>query len=271
MPEDESWTMPPSPFGLTARQKDFAREITRLAGLYTSPIILRRRSEPSSVYQNASGFLLKPGAQTFLITNAHVMNAYRELREQYEDIAFIFGGRDFEPLIVDEDPDDVVDLVVIDVSEMDFVQRAPGYWDTPVASLMTYSPSSWPLDGPARGEATLTVGCPRKFRKHEENGSVEFAAFPMLGQFVDTVTDRWFAIPFNREEWISSDFDPENMVIYETMLGGMSGSPVFALHRAGVHPLQLIGVVRTYGEGLDVLYCTRVDLISDTGRIGAGS
>jgi hypothetical protein len=66
---------------------------------------------------------------------------------------------------------------------------------------------------------------------------------------------------------VSTDFDPANRVVLETALEGMSGSPVFALHRDGVVPIQLIGIVRAYGEGLDVLYCTRADLISTGGSI----
>jgi hypothetical protein len=96
---------------------------------------------------------------------------------------------------------------------------------------------------------------------------MEFAAFPMIGQFVDFVGDHWFSIPFDRDEIISTDFDPGNPVALRTTLGGMSGSPVFALHRPGIVPIQLIGVIRAYGEGLDVLYCARVDLIAKNGII----
>ena len=63
---------------------------------------------------------------------------------------------------------------------------------------------------------------------------VESAAFPILGPFIRSVNDTWFAVPFEREEWISSDFDPNNKAVFKTALGGMSGSPVFVMHRPGL-------------------------------------
>jgi hypothetical protein len=69
---------------------------------------------------------------------------------------------------------------------------------------------------------------------------------------------------------IDTDFEPDKPALLETAFGGMSGAPVHSLHRGGVAPLQLIGIIRTYGAGLDVLYCTRADIISADGTITIG-
>lgn len=238
-----------------------------MAVMYSSPIILTRPND-QSIYQNATGFLFRPGERTFLVTNAHVLdNGYFPMKKAYPDSVFVYGNRVLEPKIISKDSDDNVDLAVIDVDGIEFDKEAPGYWGSSAAKLSTYVPHSWPLEAPKTGEATVTVGWPAKYRVHE-SAKVEFSAFPMLGQFVDAVTNSWFTIPFDREQWIASNFDPSNKVVSETALGGMSGSPVFALHRKSIHPLQLVGVVRTYGEGLDILYCTRADLIKPDGSIG---
>jgi hypothetical protein len=45
------------------------------------------------------------------------------------------------------------------------------------------------------------------------------------------------------------------------------GSPVFVFHRGPILTLQLIGVLRTYGAGFDILYCTRADIVGGDGKI----
>jgi len=149
---------------------------------------------------------------------------------------------------------------------MEFAEREPGYCGSNVGSLNTFAPSSWPAARPDHGDKIVSVGWPAKFRAHEEDG-VEFAAFPFLGHAVDFVASGWFSVPFDRTEWTTADFEPDNPALLETAFGGMSGAPVFSLHRGGVAPLQLIGVVRTYGAGLDVLYCTRADILNADGTI----
>ena len=74
-----------------------------------------------------------------------------------------------------------------------------------------FAPTKWPVDEPKRGKVIATVGWPGKFRA-EEKGEIEFAAFPMIGQPIDAVESTWFTIPFDREAWIASDFDPTNPV-----------------------------------------------------------
>jgi hypothetical protein len=196
-----------------------------------------------------------------------VVAGYRALREKFGSAKFVFGGVTFDPEVIAEVPDERVDLATIRVDGLQFQQTTPGYWASAAATLQTYSPGTWPLDPPAQREATVTVGWPVKFRKFEVERKIEFAAFPMLGSFVDGVNATGFVIPFEREYFISSDFDPTNPAIFEKTLGGMSGAPVFALHRQGIEPLQLIGIVRAYGEAFDALYCARADLIQPDGSV----
>lgn len=237
-----------------------------MAALYIDPVIMTSPADPD-LYTCGTGFLFRPGDRTFLVTNAHVINdGHIATLEEYGVAEFRFGERTFTPKIVAIDPDPHVDLAVIDVDGIEFEKRDPGYWGSTVGSLTAYVPPAWPLASPTVGEATLCVGWPKKFRKHEEHGT-EFAAFPMLGLRIGDVTERGLLIPFDRTEMISSDFDPANQIVNETELGGISGSPVFALHRDGVMPLQLVGVVRRYGEAFDVLLCTRADLIRADGSI----
>jgi hypothetical protein len=266
MKSEEHWPKPQSWTGLTTNQRDFGQAVARTACLYSSAVILRTRD--GSILHNASGFLLMLGDRTYLVTNHHVLKRYREIAQTRGDATFTFGGKIFEPEVVDEASDDR-DVVTIDVTGEKFDQTVPGYWKDAVTMLQAYAPHSWPLAGPTSGEATVTVGWPGKHRASDAKGKLEFAAFPMVGQFVGDVTERGFAIPFDREFWISSDYDPKNSVVFETQFGGISGSPVFALHRPHIFPLQLIGVVREYGPLLDALLCTRADLIKMDGAIAS--
>lgn len=266
MAEDKTWPVPKSWYGVTTRQRDFGRSVLDMAAIYSSPVILTRSSD-HSVYQNASGFLLKLGDRTFLVTNAHVLDdGYLPMKFKYEDAVFIFADRAFVPRVIDKNSDENIDLAVIDVTGIEFEKSALGYWGSAAALLSTYAPPIWPLPGPQPGESTVIVGWPGHYRERQSDGSMEFAAFPMLGNAVDAVTELWFSVALDRDQMISSSFDPGNPVVAEKDFGGMSGCPVFAL-RNGVNPLQLIGVVRTYGTGFDLLYCTRVDLIRTDGSI----
>jgi hypothetical protein len=265
MAGDSSWPRPRSWHGLSERQRNFSNEVINMAAMYSSAVILKMSAHP--YVANGSGFLIRLAGKQFLITNAHVLSAYYDIRARDSSAVFEFGGQVIDPNVVSIDERESVDVVVLNVTGIIFEQNRPSYWKSGAASLVPYSPESWPIDPAKPGEAVVTVGWPGDLRTRETSGGLEFAAFPMIGQFVDFVGDGWFSIPFERKDIISTDFDPFNPVALKSKLGGMSGSPVFALHRSGVVPIQLIGVIRTYGEGLDVLYCSRADLIGQDGVI----
>jgi len=265
MSGESGWPEAKSFYGLSTDQRDWSYQIAQMAALYVDPVIMTTPADPS-VLESGSGFLLQLGARTFLVTNSHVLSdGYEKILANYGTATFRFGERDFTPNIVARNSQEFVYLAVIDVKGIEFAKRPPGYWGSSVGSLTSYVPRSWPLADARKGESICIVGWPQKFRKRKEDG-VEYAAFPMGGQQVGDVTDNWFVIPFEREHWTSSDFDPTNPVVLEKTLGGISGSPVFALHR-GIVPLELIGVVRTYGAEFDILYCTRASVIMADGRI----
>jgi hypothetical protein len=122
----------------------------------------------------------------------------------------------------------------------------------------------WPLPAPKNGESTVIVGWPGKRRVVDEHDVIEFGAAPLTGLFIADVSDEHFTIPFDREHYIASDFDPDNPAVHESDFEGISGSPVFAM-RTGPLPLHLVGVVHAYI--FDTLVCTRADLIGVDGSI----
>jgi hypothetical protein len=267
MSGESGWAQAKSWFGLSTNQRNWSHEVAQMAALYCDPVIMTIPAD-KSVLESGSGFLFKPeGDRTFLVTNSHVLSdGYEKIEAKYGSAEFRFGEQTFVPNVVSRDPDEFIDIAVIDVTGIEFANRPPGYWGSTVGSLTPYAPTTWPLDAGRKGESICIVGWPQKFRVRDGD-AVEYAAFPMGGQQIGDVTDNWFVIPFEREHWTSSDFDPNNPVVLEKTLGGMSGSPVFALHRSGVVPLQLIGIVRTYGEAFDVLYCTRASILAVDGTL----
>jgi hypothetical protein len=259
-----NWPMPKSWHGMTTAQRDYGRQIIQLAGLYSSAVIIGDRTDPESL-TTASGFLIGFDERVFLVTNSHVMQAYRETLGKWPNARFQFFDTVFEPNIVDEDRSERVDLAVLDVSGIDFTPKTESYWKSSASELQILCPQKWPTAPPKPGESTVSVGWPGKMRS-ENNGDLEMAAFPMLGQFVGDLQQTSFTITFDREFWIDTDFSPDNPILQETELGGISGSPVFAMHR-GVAQIELVGIVKGYGELYDTLYCARADLIGRDGKI----
>ncbi|HYK53079.1 MAG TPA: trypsin-like peptidase domain-containing protein [Candidatus Eremiobacteraceae bacterium] len=260
----KDWPPYKSPHGVTSRQRDFGSQIIRMAGLYSSAIII---SAPDGTdFHSASGFLMKLADQTFLVTNAHVVQKYREVKSARGEALLEFGGRSITPHIVDEVYTDFVDIATLDVDGVDFERASKGYWSSGI-TLEAYAPSAWPIDAPKKGEPIVTVGWPAKLRVHEGGPDVEFAAFSMTGMAIDAVEDGWFAVPFEREHWTSTENDVAHPAVSETEFGGTSGSPVFVLHRSKLEPLHLVGLNNAYGKELDLLYCTRTDLIATDGTI----
>jgi len=250
---------------MTTVQRDFGLQIIQLAGLYSSAVIIGDRTEPRSL-RTASGFLLGFDERVFLVTNAHVMQGYREVKDRWPNARFQFFDTILEPNVVDEDSAERVDIAVLDVTGIDFESKTDSYWKSSASALEVLRPHTWPSAPPKAGESTISVGWPAKMRSAND-GAIEMAAFPLLGQFVGDLQQTSFTISFDREEWIGTDYSLNNPVLQETELGGISGAPVFALHRGGLFPLQLIGVVKEYGSLSDTLFCARADLITRDGTI----
>jgi hypothetical protein len=264
------WPTPRSWFGLTTRQRDFMDQAKQLAAFYSSAIQMFTSSDPRE-FHSASGFLLRLHGRVFLITNAHVIACYDEMKRRRTDTVFRFHSTDFEPRVISKRAEDDIDLCTIDVTDVEFDSENDSYWQSSAGELQVYTPSTWPLAAVRDGEALVTIGWPADHRVWEGARHLEFGAFPIAGPFVRGVERSYFIVPFDRAESISTSFDPANEAandaLLETALGGMSGAPVFAMHRGGVLPLELVGIVRTYGCGLDILYCTKADLIRTDGSI----
>jgi hypothetical protein len=248
---------------MSTDQRDYSVQIARMAGLYSHPVLIGRRGQPTPA-GNGSGFLFRPGERRFLVTNAHVVEGYEFIAKTDNDAMMQFGDRVFEPRVVARRKIRGVDLAVIDVGDLEFPRSFASYWGPQNERLETYAPMPWPLPPPTNGEGVVIVGWPGKHRVVLDDKIVEFAAVPLIGLLIADVEAEHFTIPFEREYYVASDFDPDNKAVEESDFEGISGSPVFAM-RNGPQPLQLIGVVHAYI--FDTLVCTRADLIGIDGSI----
>ena len=243
--------------------REIGDRLTYEACRYTNPVIIKHRG--GDILNTATGFLVDFDDARYLVTNAHVLDRFDELGGSGVSPMLVFGGIELDPGAITKAPAERVDLAVLNVSGLAFDQAVPGPQSAVPAKLQAYRPTSWPPSAPILGEGILTVGYLGIHRSTKADGTPQFAAFPMLGLLIGGVADTAFAIPLDRDRWIASDYDPTNRVIDETNFGGLSGSPVFALPRTGAD-LELIGIVR--GDStLDVLYCTRADLLKRDGTI----
>jgi hypothetical protein len=256
-PKAKSWA------GMSTDQRDYAAQITRMARLYSHPVLIGRRGDSTPI-GNGSGFLFKPAGRRFLVTNAHVIEGYESIAVAHDDAIVQFGSYQFEPRVAAKEKIRKVDLAVLDVGDIEFPRTFASYWGPEHERLETYAPTPWPLPPPVDGEPVVIVGWPGKHRVVDDKDVVEFASVPLIGLSIADVDAEHFTIPIEREDLIASDYDPQNRVVDETDFEGISGSPVFAM-RNGPQPLHLIGVVHAYI--FDTLICTRADLIKVDGSI----
>jgi hypothetical protein len=126
-----------------------------------------------------------------------------------------------------------------------------------------YQPTCWPPDPAKEGESVAIGGFPAQWRqKRTETREIIMPYYGIGATPVSSASERHFACRFEREHWI---WVSRNAKLADlTMLGGLSGGPVFAerrLHRA------LVGIVSNFQEGLDIMLMSHAHWIQEDGSI----
>lgn len=104
----------------------------------------------------------------------------------------------------------------------------------------------WPLSTPSVGDTVYFCGYPKVLRQDNGTGAL-FADFS-ASVSVTSVGEEYFVCQFQREDWLDWGYGETPPV--GTVLGGMSGAPVFMMAEL-YYPL--VGVISQFGENLDLL------------------
>ena len=186
--------------------------MSRLAYSYATSILVAGPPSPNSKLRNGSGFVLRLPQGHWLGTAWHVVQAWQERQESGEEVQFQVGSAVLEPTADRVWVDRPNDIVFVPLEE-DQVARIDA---TPI------SPSSWPPDLPKQGEYVLVAGFPGYLRAQPAEDQVELLGLGTILQ-IHAVGDGYLKCQFERENWISNDWD--GVPSPGTDLGGIVPSP----------------------------------------------
>ncbi|MCK9701883.1 serine protease [Pseudomonas syringae pv. syringae] len=195
-----------------------------------------------------TGWLFELGSKRWFITAAHVVEGYlSSLGHNYK--SFI-GGHECEMFEISGWKVDAID------SELDYclIQVAADFEPCSI-NKSCYKPHEWPLERAGRGDETFIVGFPGKLRKGDKD--VVHAAVCYLSDFVASTTDSRLTIVNENEPRV--EIPILDGITTPEHFGGMSGAPVWKIHRDGwVKPVGIF----ILGGGADSPYfATHIDLL----------
>lgn len=202
---------------------------------------------PNKEYHTACGIVIKHKSKLALITAQHVVGTrtgeYEPDDKSWENwletdprVRLQIGTKMSLAYPVVSYRDRVNDVVVLPLTGY-----GEQYFDHPA-----YDPV-WPTPTPVRDDLVTFCGYPKNFRRDEEGGAL-FADFSASVP-VTTVAEGRFVCQFQRENWQHIGYGP--IPPQSTVLGGMSGTPVFMY---GDLHYPLVGVITDHNEDLDLLY-----------------
>lgn len=205
-------------------------------------------------FRSASGALMRISGAPILVTNWHVVDAYRTLAEQRET-QFYFSDVAFDPRarLWSEDKD--LDLAVIAVHELKILRdrnRAVG-----IPDICVYEPAVWPPPPPQPGDSVFFAGWPEVGRSVDvAKMEATFQPYSFVGATIAALTDRGFTIEFDRTRLRGVRGDETQEQLQERRLSGLSGAPIYRDMSGVGKPHELVGFVERFSEAWDVLCAT---------------
>jgi hypothetical protein len=209
-------------------------------------------------FHNATVTLVELGAGPLAITCAHVIADYYEKWKAGTALIRIGNVSVSPSQLAGLDTD--VDLATIRLSD----EQAADLVSEDGLTVQFYQPGArWPKSA-TTGESVAIGGFPGQWRQRRPDTRELLLGYYGIGATsVTTAHDRHFCCQFEREHWIWMQRNTDLPDL--TMLGGLSGGPVFAdrhLHRA------LVGIVTEIGEkGCDIMFISHVHWIQTDGSI----
>jgi hypothetical protein len=207
------------------------------------------------VSHSATGFVQQSGDAFFAVTAAHVYRQYLadraslpRFRAQLGNIRFDFQTR----LIALDYRLDIVTFT-IDARECRALNR----------DVIPEPPGGWPPSPPFVGEGVFFSGYPGKEREVVNPDTLGFGIYSACLQVGD-VTPRTISLELQRDDLI--DTFGLGMPPKGYQLGGLSGSPVFAISAPhGIVRWRPVGVIFEVHPTFEVVLASRLDAIRPDG------
>jgi hypothetical protein len=208
---------------------------------------------------NGTITLLELEGRSVGITCFHVIDSYRKFNEQMNSV-FQIGNIGIDPFerIIDESSE--LDLVLIDLS--DISNKIIKQSDEIESSF--FVPYKWPPTPIKKGDFVAFGGFPGTWREYVSWDKIIFDSYSSGACRIEVVHNEYFVCQFEREFWVESfnyhGHDGMNLSI----LGGLSGGPVFILR--SLH-WELVGIIYEFSSEFDLMYVRPTHFIRSDGTI----
>jgi hypothetical protein len=222
--------------------------------------------EVDDVFRSASGALIDFGGRPCLVTNKHVVDAYREL-SAVRPTVFELADIGIDPKVRLYSEDEGVDLAVIRLDGLRIRVDRGALTDVP--KLQLYHRDEWPATGPQVGDQVFFAGWPEVGRNVDvEEREAVFTPYCFTGIEIHSVPDDQFTMRFERERFQGIMGWETAAQLAERNLSGLSGTPIFrdTSLSGGLVP-DLIGFVKQYSCEYDYLIATSALNLQPDGRV----
>jgi len=236
------------------------KELSTFPLLFAKPAFFGQRpskKRPTEI-RNGTIALIDLGNGPLGITCQHVIQGYREYRENHDDVLFNIGNVELDPIaqLIDENTE--LDLALIEFTGKQIKEiTSEGKTGSAV-----FEPDKWPPELPKKDEFVLFGGFPGSLRVVESFTEIVFSSWSSGASRIDSANENRFISPFEREYWIKS-FGEEHHLNLQA-LGGMSGGPAFISH--GLR-FDFVGILSDYQENYDAVFFASVQPITQNGQI----
>jgi hypothetical protein len=249
-----------------------AKWLTLFPLQHADPVILgyhpdRVGAELAEV-KSATGVLISLRDRIILVTDWHVVDAYRSYRKQNHSAQLQFAETaiNLDSRIIDEDQD--LDLVTLDMTNATIKRAVPWSAGMP-ATLTPFLPSVWPPADLLQGDVVFFGGYVGAHRREELGGRILIhQPYSVSSLCVTGVFTGQFSIRIDRSGWQSVDGRQNHPGIELKDWGGLSGSPIFRVREVGaiIEP-DLVGFVKEHKPEYEVLIGSYAHSIRGDGTI----
>lgn len=238
-------------------QIKIADESLKWALIYSTFIAIAERKGRSEyiVHNNATCSFIDTGVRKFAVTNFHVIEKYRELKQEKANLILQVGSCiiDIEKSIIEENKR--LDLVTFQIDDHIMDINKKQFCSCP----------NWPPKRAEKEENILYVGFPGKFRETKSTNELYF----YVTAFFEVVTDcseEHFSILIDRKLW-TKRFGLKDISEFDNW-GGFSGAGVFRLsEEKRVAFLEPLGVMFSACQSYEILLIRHIDFIDANGAI----
>ncbi len=239
---------------------DFGRELNKFPLLFAKAAFFGQRPSPKkpTEIKNGTIALIDLGKGPMGITCQHVIEGYREDRNNFEEVIFNIGNVELDPIAQLLDENAKIDLALIELTENQIMEITSG---GEIGSSVI-KPNKWPPEPPDKDKFVMFGGFPGSLRKVESFNEIVFSSWSSGASRIDSVSENRFISTFEREYWISSFGKEHHMGLHD--LGGMSGGPAFI--DRGLY-FEFVGILSDYEENYDAVFFASVQSITQNGEI----